>query len=254
MKRWRMSSITEARAWRARRAGHGAGDRPRERQRRWRTEFAGRRGGAAAVAWRDVTGHADAARPPRARRGRHGGVQPARPRGGASRRGRGHRDGGPHGRDLSQVPRVDRPAARVARHALPPLARCGRSRGHDRAVTCESTPATVAGLSITGWGSACASISRRAGRRGGRCDRCCHAGSRRARPRGGPTPARGHLRGSRRRDASELPHSVRGRGQVRQVLLSLSAFEKRTQKTPPAEIALAESRLGSWRHRGRASR
>jgi phage-related protein len=43
-------------------------------------------------------------------------------------------------------------------------------------------------------------------------------------------------------------------GRFGQVLLSLSAFEKPTQKTPPAEIALAESRLGSWRHRGRASR
>jgi hypothetical protein len=38
------------------------------------------------------------------------------------------------------------------------------------------------------------------------------------------------------------------------VLLSLSVFEKRTQKTPPAEISLAESRLGAWRARGSTKR
>jgi phage-related protein len=38
-----------------------------------------------------------------------------------------------------------------------------------------------------------------------------------------------------------------------QVLLSLSAFEKRTQRTPPREITLAERRLGSWRARGGGS-
>jgi phage-related protein len=33
-------------------------------------------------------------------------------------------------------------------------------------------------------------------------------------------------------------------------LLSLSAFEKRTQKTPPREIEIAETRLRDWRNRG----
>ena len=39
-------------------------------------------------------------------------------------------------------------------------------------------------------------------------------------------------------------------GRYSQVLLSLSAFEKRTQKTPPRELALAEGRLRDWRTRG----
>jgi phage-related protein len=43
-------------------------------------------------------------------------------------------------------------------------------------------------------------------------------------------------------------------GQFSQILLSLSAFEKRTQKTPRGEIALAESRLRDWRHRGATRR
>jgi phage-related protein len=43
-------------------------------------------------------------------------------------------------------------------------------------------------------------------------------------------------------------------GRYGQVLLSLSAFEKRTQKTPPNEIAIAESRLSEWRRRGAARR
>ena len=38
-----------------------------------------------------------------------------------------------------------------------------------------------------------------------------------------------------------------GRGNV---LLSLSVFEKRTQKTPPREIELAEHKLRDWRDRG----
>jgi hypothetical protein len=33
-------------------------------------------------------------------------------------------------------------------------------------------------------------------------------------------------------------------------LLSLSVFEKRTQKTPPREIEMAEHRLRDWRDRG----
>ncbi|MGI8658170.1 MAG: type II toxin-antitoxin system RelE/ParE family toxin [Candidatus Limnocylindria bacterium] len=36
-----------------------------------------------------------------------------------------------------------------------------------------------------------------------------------------------------------------------QVLLALEAFKKKTQKTPPATIALAERRLHRWRARGR---
>lgn len=36
-----------------------------------------------------------------------------------------------------------------------------------------------------------------------------------------------------------------------QVLLALEAFEEKTQKTPPATIALAERRLRDWRTRAR---
>jgi phage-related protein len=39
-------------------------------------------------------------------------------------------------------------------------------------------------------------------------------------------------------------------GEHGQVLLSLSGFSKRTQKTPPNEITLAEKRLRDWRERG----
>ena len=39
-------------------------------------------------------------------------------------------------------------------------------------------------------------------------------------------------------------------GRYSQVLLSLSAFEKRTQKTPPRELQLAQTRLRDWRTRG----
>lgn len=39
-----------------------------------------------------------------------------------------------------------------------------------------------------------------------------------------------------------------------QVLLAVSAFSKKTQKTPPSEIALAARRLADWRRRGRRSR
>jgi phage-related protein len=35
------------------------------------------------------------------------------------------------------------------------------------------------------------------------------------------------------------------------ILLSLSGFQKKRQKTPADEIALAESRLTDWRRRGR---
>jgi phage-related protein len=39
-------------------------------------------------------------------------------------------------------------------------------------------------------------------------------------------------------------------GRYSQVLLSLSAFEKRTQKTPVRELDPAEDRLRDWRARG----
>lgn len=39
-------------------------------------------------------------------------------------------------------------------------------------------------------------------------------------------------------------------GRYSQVLLSLSAFEKRTQKTPARELELALTRLQDWRTRG----
>jgi phage-related protein len=40
-------------------------------------------------------------------------------------------------------------------------------------------------------------------------------------------------------------------GRFSQVLLSLNAFEKKTNKTPVHELDLAESRLESWKVRGR---
>lgn len=43
-------------------------------------------------------------------------------------------------------------------------------------------------------------------------------------------------------------------GRFSQVLLSLSAFEKRTQKTPPRELELGERRLKDWRERGAMKR
>ena len=43
-------------------------------------------------------------------------------------------------------------------------------------------------------------------------------------------------------------------GHFGQVLLALEAFSKKTQKTPPATIALAEKRLSDWRRRGATAR
>lgn len=40
-------------------------------------------------------------------------------------------------------------------------------------------------------------------------------------------------------------------GQRNRVLLSLEAFSKKSQKTPPPKIGLAERRLADWRRRGR---
>jgi phage-related protein len=42
-------------------------------------------------------------------------------------------------------------------------------------------------------------------------------------------------------------------GRYSQVLLALEAFSKKTQKTPPEKIALAEERLADWRERGKRS-
>jgi phage-related protein len=39
-------------------------------------------------------------------------------------------------------------------------------------------------------------------------------------------------------------------GRSGQILLSLDAFSKKTQKTPPEKIRLAERRLADWRRRG----
>lgn len=43
-------------------------------------------------------------------------------------------------------------------------------------------------------------------------------------------------------------------GRKSQVLLSLDAFKKKTQKTPPARIRLAKRRLKDWRKRGERRR
>lgn len=66
-----------------------------------------------------------------------------------------------------------------------------------------------------------------------------------------------HLRG----DVYEVRAARAGRawrvlfaaeGRTGHVLLALSAFEKKTQQTPPGELASAENRLRDWRERGRA--
>lgn len=43
-------------------------------------------------------------------------------------------------------------------------------------------------------------------------------------------------------------------GKSGQILLSLDGFSKKTQKTPPDKIRLAERRLADWRRRGEAGR
>src|SRR5205807_9557274 len=72
-------------------------------------------------------------------------------------------------------------------------------------------------------------------------------------------PAAKHLRGDIyevRADAStrsfRLLFATEGRWS--QVLLSLSLFEKRTQRAPQNEIDLAQRRLADWRRRGAAMR
>lgn len=64
-----------------------------------------------------------------------------------------------------------------------------------------------------------------------------------------------HLRGDVyevRADAATRSFRVlfAAEGRHSQVLLSLSAFEKRTQRTPARELELAEDRLRDWRERG----
>ena len=67
-----------------------------------------------------------------------------------------------------------------------------------------------------------------------------------------------HLRG----DVYELRASRAGRawrvlfaaeGRTSQVLLAVTAFEKKSPKTPPAAIDLAQQRLADWRRRARPS-
>jgi len=72
-------------------------------------------------------------------------------------------------------------------------------------------------------------------------------------------PAAKHLRGDIyevRADASTRSFRLlfSAEGSYSQVLLSLSVFEKRTQKTPPRELELAETRLRDWRDRGASKR
>ena len=64
-----------------------------------------------------------------------------------------------------------------------------------------------------------------------------------------------HLRGDIyevRADASSRSFRLlfSAEGRFGQVLLSLSVFAKKTQKTPLRELELAEKRLGDWRARG----
>ncbi|MFN0088890.1 MAG: type II toxin-antitoxin system RelE/ParE family toxin [Acidimicrobiales bacterium] len=43
-------------------------------------------------------------------------------------------------------------------------------------------------------------------------------------------------------------------GNRQHILLALSGFEKKTQKTPDRELELAEARLRDWRQRGQSRR
>ena len=66
-----------------------------------------------------------------------------------------------------------------------------------------------------------------------------------------------HLRGDIyevRADARDLAFRVLFAEEGPRVLLSLEAFPKKTQRTPPARIELAERRLADWRSRRTASR
>lgn len=64
-----------------------------------------------------------------------------------------------------------------------------------------------------------------------------------------------HLRGDVyevRADAEKRSFRVLFSKEAKFILLSLSAFEKRTQKAPIRELELAERRLKDWRVRGRS--
>lgn len=66
-----------------------------------------------------------------------------------------------------------------------------------------------------------------------------------------------HLRGDVyevRADGPTRSFRVLFAQETRFILLGVHAFEKRTQRTPVAEIDLAEARLESWRARGRRRR
>jgi phage-related protein len=68
-----------------------------------------------------------------------------------------------------------------------------------------------------------------------------------------------HLRGELYEVKAEAPtRSFRvlfaTEGRFGQVLLSLSAFVKKTQKAPKQELELAEKRLNDWRSRGKAKK
>jgi phage-related protein len=72
-------------------------------------------------------------------------------------------------------------------------------------------------------------------------------------------PAAKHLRGDVYEVRADAPtRSFRllfsAEGRFKQVLLSLSAFSKKTQKTPVRELELAEARLRDWRERGSSKR
>jgi phage-related protein len=72
-------------------------------------------------------------------------------------------------------------------------------------------------------------------------------------------PAARHLRGDIyevRADAATRSFRLlfSSEGRYSHVLLALSAFEKRTQKTPARELELAERRLVDWRKRGVAKK
>jgi phage-related protein len=61
-----------------------------------------------------------------------------------------------------------------------------------------------------------------------------------------------HLRGDLyevRADAEVRSFRVIFAQETKFILLSLSGFEKRTQKTPPRELEIADRRLKDWRNR-----
>jgi phage-related protein len=68
-----------------------------------------------------------------------------------------------------------------------------------------------------------------------------------------------HLRGDIyevRVDGENLAFRVlfASEGRFKQVLLALDGFAKKTQKTPPQAIRLAERRLSDWRSRGKGQK